>query len=284
MDFEVKREDLIGELEGFPIEVVKKMLEHQWAQTGVADVSTFQNDPSAGPRDDGFLWNDTDEGWSFWASVITHHEWDTFFALYPRTNRDRRKRKKGPCEYASMTKAEAWILSRIKCPQAMSRRSRMQWLIERLNEENISIYNLATSTQATKYFDFVPFGGDLSSYSETIGLDVDSVGEINHRIGNLINDMYTMYREIGMTAGKISYETIHFGGELSHERVIGWLKKNIHIAKRLCGCSFRGARGRIRVSYIGKNTDFDSTFTDCGWYRKNEDMEYEIDGHMFKIY
>lgn len=284
MDIEVKREDLIGKLEGFPIEVVQKMLEHQLEQTGVADVSVFQTEPMAGPEEGGFLWDDADEGWLFWNSVITHHEWDTFFTLYPKMNQNRRKVGKGPNEYASMTKAEEWILSRIKCPQSMDRLRRVQWLIEKLNKEGTSIYNLATIAQSTKYFDFVPFGQDLSSYSETIGSDVDSIYEVNHRIGSVINDMYTMYREIRMTPGSISYETIHFGGKLSDEQVIGWLKRNIHIAKRLRGCSFKGARDRIRVSYIGQNFGGGRPFTDCRWYRKYTDDEYEIDGHMFKIY
>ena len=77
-----------GELEGFPIEVINKMLERQYEQTGEKDVSVFEIMPINDKPDGGFNWSDTKEGFSFWNDVIDDKDWDIFFKLYPKIDKN----------------------------------------------------------------------------------------------------------------------------------------------------------------------------------------------------
>lgn len=74
----VKPEDLIGEIEGFPIEVVQKMVDYQVEQGNKADVSIFQRFASAAQPDGGFNWPDTEE-YMDWMDIIFYREFDLFF-------------------------------------------------------------------------------------------------------------------------------------------------------------------------------------------------------------
>lgn len=54
--YKVKPEDLIGEIAGFPIEVVQKMVDCQVAQGNKADVTVFQKSNTASKKNKGFDW------------------------------------------------------------------------------------------------------------------------------------------------------------------------------------------------------------------------------------
>ena len=79
MNYKVKKEDLIGEIKDFPIEVVQKMIERQVEQGNEADVTVFQSNCWG-----GFVWEDTDERTDFWVSVIGGGNFDIFFKRYPK--------------------------------------------------------------------------------------------------------------------------------------------------------------------------------------------------------
>lgn len=66
----VKEEDLIGDIKGFPIEVVQKMIERQVEQGNKADVKIFQNLHISPVEYGGFEWNKSIEGAPFWNDVI----------------------------------------------------------------------------------------------------------------------------------------------------------------------------------------------------------------------
>lgn len=59
--YKVKPEDLIGEIESFPIEIVQKMVDYQVAQGNKADVTVFQKSAIASRVDGGFNWSETKE-------------------------------------------------------------------------------------------------------------------------------------------------------------------------------------------------------------------------------
>lgn len=87
--YKVTEDDLIGQLEGFPIEVVQAMIERQVEQGNPADVSVFQEDAGATYSENGFYWTDTedlhsDEGDDFWEEVICERNFDLFFEVYPK--------------------------------------------------------------------------------------------------------------------------------------------------------------------------------------------------------
>lgn len=82
--YKVTEKDLIGDLKGFPIEVVQKMLEEQVKQGNKEDVKVFQafsgEDCSLG----GFDWVKTIEGQDFWYDVLTDKNFNEFFKKYPK--------------------------------------------------------------------------------------------------------------------------------------------------------------------------------------------------------
>lgn len=83
-EIKITEKDLIGEIKGFPIEVVRKMVEEQVRQGNKADVSIFQKKNYADKENGGFKWKDTKEGFKFWDTVIIYEEFDKFFEKYPK--------------------------------------------------------------------------------------------------------------------------------------------------------------------------------------------------------
>ena len=82
--YKVKKEDLIGDIKNFPIEVVQKMVDHQVEQENEANVNVFQEFSPAGYFKSGFIWSQTVEGESFWDNVICNERFDLFFEKYPK--------------------------------------------------------------------------------------------------------------------------------------------------------------------------------------------------------
>ncbi|MFB9120965.1 hypothetical protein ACFFUE_07145 [Bergeyella porcorum] len=73
-----------GQLEGFPLEVIDKMLERQVEQRNEANVKVFENSKWSDYGEQGFNWHSTEEGFGFWKSVIDIKNFDTFFEKYPK--------------------------------------------------------------------------------------------------------------------------------------------------------------------------------------------------------
>lgn len=85
MKIKVNTKDLIKKLEGFPFEVVEKMLEYQYAQNNIVDISVFHNLPSAKKCQGGFDWITSPEGYSFWNEIIQGEKFDKFFERYAKS-------------------------------------------------------------------------------------------------------------------------------------------------------------------------------------------------------
>ena len=73
-----------GDIEGFPIEVVAKMLERQYEQCKVVNVSVFEDNKSTAALASGFDWDLTAEGEHFWDRVIEARDFSEFFKKYPK--------------------------------------------------------------------------------------------------------------------------------------------------------------------------------------------------------
>ncbi len=73
-----------GNLEGFPKEIIAKMLDYQQEQGNARDVSVFERQCDATQYIKGFEWGDTQEGWDFWHKVITNKDFTSFFEKYPK--------------------------------------------------------------------------------------------------------------------------------------------------------------------------------------------------------
>ena len=82
--FKVYDKDLIGDIEGFPKEVLELMLERQYEQTGKVDIGVFQKHRTYGLANMGFIWYKSKEGHYFWKCVICDKNFDVFFEKYPK--------------------------------------------------------------------------------------------------------------------------------------------------------------------------------------------------------
>lgn len=76
--------EYLGELKGFPDEVVEKMIERQEEAGNEPSVSVFEDNSTAGRLGGGFDWSDTVENHSFWSSVINTKNFQMFFSKYPK--------------------------------------------------------------------------------------------------------------------------------------------------------------------------------------------------------
>ena len=75
-----------GQLEGFPKEIVERMLECQVEQGNEKDVSVFETILDADRYFGGFTWRDTIEGSNWWSEVIDNKNFNMFFNKYPKTS------------------------------------------------------------------------------------------------------------------------------------------------------------------------------------------------------
>ena len=73
-----------GELQGFPVEVVEKMLERQVEQGNKRDLSVFEKSIYFYKNIGGFNWDETIEGTSFWDKVLRVKNFHHFFEKYPK--------------------------------------------------------------------------------------------------------------------------------------------------------------------------------------------------------
>lgn len=77
----VNKSDIFGGIEGFPLEVVQKMVVLTMKEGHInaeEALKILRNSPWF-----GFTWSKTDEGNYFWYKVVDHHEWWRFFKRYP---------------------------------------------------------------------------------------------------------------------------------------------------------------------------------------------------------
>ena len=68
--YKVKKSDLKGDISGFPLDIVQRMVEYQVKQGNKADVAVFQQAKDAGRDSGGFTWSNTIEASTFWGSII----------------------------------------------------------------------------------------------------------------------------------------------------------------------------------------------------------------------
>ena len=81
--YNITKKDMVDDLKGFPVGVVIRMLEEQEKQGNKPDIKVFQKNCCAGWNDNGFEWDDTEDGEDFWEGVISYDDYDKFFKEYP---------------------------------------------------------------------------------------------------------------------------------------------------------------------------------------------------------
>ena len=88
MNYKVTKNDLKGQLDGFPIEVVQRMVDCQVEQGNKADVTVFQIDRCKIVEHGGFDWAGTKDGVPFWGKILSGRKFDVFFNKYPKKELD----------------------------------------------------------------------------------------------------------------------------------------------------------------------------------------------------
>jgi hypothetical protein len=71
-------------LEGFPKEIIARMLDCQEEQGNKRDISVFEKEKEANNQNKGFNWLKTQEGQVFWLKVVGYRIFDVFFEKYPK--------------------------------------------------------------------------------------------------------------------------------------------------------------------------------------------------------
>lgn len=75
-----------GQIEGFPPEIVEKMLYYQEKQGNERNVTVFEENNIRSFAFKGFSWKNTKEGDDFWQNIICRKNFDLFFEKYPKLN------------------------------------------------------------------------------------------------------------------------------------------------------------------------------------------------------
>lgn len=81
MKYIVKKEDIRGEITGYPIEIIQAAVDRGIEQGGDANlvIRSLQSSTAA-----GFSWAETPEGSRFWSHIMCKHKFNIFFQRYPR--------------------------------------------------------------------------------------------------------------------------------------------------------------------------------------------------------
>jgi len=80
-----------GQLEGFPEEIVEKMLERQVEQGNGRDITVFEKSVSNSSK--GFVWELAIEGDLFWINILKDLNFELFFKRYPKQKKIKKIKK-----------------------------------------------------------------------------------------------------------------------------------------------------------------------------------------------
>ncbi len=78
--------EIEGQIKDFPIEVVYKMLDNQYSQTGKYNISVFEKYISSDRKGGGFNWSESKEGSEFWTKVGHNRDFKYFYNKFPKTS------------------------------------------------------------------------------------------------------------------------------------------------------------------------------------------------------
>lgn len=283
-------DDLIGDIKGFPIEVVKAMMVKQAIANGFANVRVFQENISASSKGGGFTWDETPEGWGFWNDVISGRNFDRFFKEYNfresdaytcvRSNSSDRDVSR---VLPKMSRFERWLFSKIN-NDALGRRAKLEDLCEELEQSEHGFGDFALYPDAIDQFDFLLNRGTSRELAHVVGLSDDVMPEnLAYFMGDLIQNLRKFYYcvELGPTiisSGRLYLSEI---GSLSH--LLDWLHRNIALAVRFDGVRIEIKDRLFIVRHIGHVDALTSEWETVNkrFYRKG--YHFVIDGEIFLI-
>ena len=81
--FRLLAADIVGDIKGFPMGVVVRMMEEQEKCGNKPDVTVFQKYNGSSRDVGGFYWQRTEAGKKFWSDVIGGYDFELFYEKYP---------------------------------------------------------------------------------------------------------------------------------------------------------------------------------------------------------
>lgn len=234
-NYKVTEADCIGELQGFPVEVVQKMLERQTAYCGKMDVSAFQCDCAEKTR--GFDWKASPEGWDFWYDVIREKRWDLFFAIYPSEGGTVKVRAAKPLRKRNihLNREQKWCLERILLHEGNMLRK-----IDAI---------ICHPIDRNPYFNFPLFQGELDEAYEIFCLrEVDADCRYSYLLSRICDTLKTLPLLMGYDLSTIIVHSRHYDNKRA---VVHWIRKNSKALRRNQRVRFYGERTSTVVDFYG---------------------------------
>lgn len=229
--FEVTEKDLVGDLIGFPIEVVQMMILRQVEQGNDADVRIFQLDRVNGSS--GFVWSRTEEGQDFWSDVIGDRDFDIFFARYPSDAYiGHKKTKPIKNKHIGWTRQQKWVLERMAHDDAKS-------FLKRLDSME-GIYYQGKYIRSD--FAMPVLASEVDAAIEMFGIsiedDCDMFGKIQsiaYAVNKEVNNISRIYRAYFLDCNLSSIDMYTDIDSIKRLRdyVKNWLRKNPWVSGRM---------------------------------------------------
>lgn len=282
--YKVTEADLVGDIEGFPLEVVQMMVERQVEQGNEASVRIFQFDRINGSS--GFVWSRTEEGQEFWNDVIGERDFDTFWGRYPS----------GAPMCRKMTKP-------IKNNRHIGWTRQQKWVLERMPHDDAKSFLMRLDSMGGIYYngEFIRSGfampilaSEVDAAIEMFGIYIDSdcdmlgkIQSIAYAVNKEVNNISRIYRAyfLDSTLGSIEMYTDIGRVKRLRDYAKNWLRKNPWVGGRMNSrIRFYGKGFSIDVECPRKMAIIPSYYTkdDRGFYHKDNrvligDTSYLID-------
>lgn len=272
--YKVTEADLIGDIEGFPIEVVQMMMVRQCEQGRRSSISSFQRDRCCGAL--GFVWAETDEGSEFWSQVIDYKDFALFFEKYPSSQSplELKKTKAIKANRIKWTRQQLWVMERLPVIDGAT-------LEQRIKAVEDLYYNCR---HITSVFDMPVLADEVErALLDVFGLPNCDESDMHQRImllsyavGNELQNIRKILRAFYYGDGLGGTIRIYTGthGEKELKRYAkNWLKKNAWIWRHMSSSiTFYGDITSVKVSaprmarYITSsyNKDADGFFSFSG--------------------
>lgn len=230
--YKVTEADLIGDIEGFPIEVVQKMVERQVEQGRTADVEVFQRDRIAGFS--GFVWKITEEGVDFWSDVIGDRNFDDFFSLYPRQDGLMTMPRTKPIKFKHIawTRQQKWIIERLPQTEIPSLRARLVE-VGHLAEGSCYYNGFAMPMLIDEVDDALNLFGNRGDEHDIIAKITQIRCAVNTELMNIRRIYDAFFNDCGLPSINIYVNDATYEGV--RRCALMWLKKNPWVTQKMTG-------------------------------------------------
>lgn len=185
-----------GQLKGFPLVIIDRMIHEQVLQGNKPDVSVFEEDVASVKTDGGFDWDCTEDAHIFWRKVIDQMNFELFYEKYPELKFPR-------LVEVRVNENVDWI--RRVCITIRNGRAlcwdNAETIAESADSDSIITWNHYREIQEPKYKPF-DFSDGLDKYDWLLGKQIRTKGKtklttiisidfINVRNTSLINGLNT---------------------------------------------------------------------------------------------